>query len=145
MAAESSSNRGKKESTAALSSSPRQDDDVKDLVKSLPHSPNNSSTSKVCAFTTRAFFDSWAVYSPMHIFLRTYTSHTYLNMLLWWFIQFVDGFFSPIYERLGIDRDDRDEELCSVYVPTNHLYIGDVFLVNSKEIYPPQFIHSRRH
>jgi len=21
----------------------------------------------------------------------------------WWFIQFVDGFFSPLYERLGID------------------------------------------
>lgn len=23
--------------------------------------------------------------------------------ITWWFIQFVDGFFSPIYERLGID------------------------------------------
>lgn len=34
-------------------------------------------------------------------------------------------------------RDDGDEELCSVYVPTNHLYIGDVFLVNSKEIIRP--------
>lgn len=21
----------------------------------------------------------------------------------WWFIQFVDGFFSPLYERLGVD------------------------------------------
>ncbi|PSS19512.1 Protein LIKE COV like [Actinidia chinensis var. chinensis] len=146
----------------------------------------------------------------------------------WWFIQFFDGFFSPIYERLGIDifglgfvtslvfiffvgifasswvggtvfwlgewfikrmpfikhiysaskqisaaispdqnttafkevaiirhprigeyafgfitssvvlqREDGDEELCSVYVPTNHLYIGDIFLVNSKEIIRP--------
>ncbi|XP_058188795.1 protein LIKE COV 2 isoform X2 [Rhododendron vialii] len=146
----------------------------------------------------------------------------------WWFIQLVDGFFSPIYERLGIDifgfgfvmslafiffvgmfasswvggtvfwlgewfikrmpfvkhiysaskqitaaispdqnttafkevaiirhprigeyafgfitssvvlqRDNGDEELCSVYVPTNHLYIGDIFLVNSKEIIRP--------
>lgn len=27
-----------------------------------------------------------------------------------------------------------EEELCSVYIPTNHLYIGDIFLVNSKEI-----------
>ncbi|KAL3716195.1 hypothetical protein ACJRO7_007887 [Eucalyptus globulus] len=34
-------------------------------------------------------------------------------------------------------RDDGDEELCSVYVPTNHLYIGDIFLVNSKEIIRP--------
>lgn len=148
--------------------------------------------------------------------------------ITWWFIQFVDGFFSPIYERLGIDifglgfvtsitfiffvgifasswlgstvfwlgewfikrmpfvkhlysaskqissaispdqntnafkevaiirhprigeyaigfitssvvlqRDDGDEELCSIFVPTNHLYIGDVFLVNSNDIIRP--------
>ncbi|KAG7034416.1 Protein LIKE COV 2 [Cucurbita argyrosperma subsp. argyrosperma] len=146
----------------------------------------------------------------------------------WWFIQFVDGFFSPIYERLGVDifglgfitsllfvffigifvsswlgatlfwlgewfiqrmpfvrhlysaskqisaaispdqnttafkevaiirhprvgeyafgfitstvtlqRESEDEELCSVFVPTNHLYIGDIFLVNSKDIIRP--------
>lgn len=33
--------------------------------------------------------------------------------------------------------DKGDEELCSVYVPTNHLYIGDIFLVNSEEIIRP--------
>uniref|UniRef100_A0A803KX77 Uncharacterized protein n=1 Tax=Chenopodium quinoa TaxID=63459 RepID=A0A803KX77_CHEQI len=148
--------------------------------------------------------------------------------ITWWFIQFVDGFFSPLYESLGIDifglgfitsllfvfligvfvsswmgatvfwlgewlikkmpfvrhiysaskqissaispdqnttafkevaiirhpregeyafgfitssvtlqKDDGDEELCSVYVPTNHLYIGDIFLVNSKDVIRP--------
>ncbi|XP_073059542.1 protein LIKE COV 2-like [Primulina eburnea] len=36
-----------------------------------------------------------------------------------------------------LQRDDGDEELCSVYVPTNHLYIGDIFLVNSEEIIRP--------
>lgn len=36
-----------------------------------------------------------------------------------------------------IQRDNGDEELCSVYVPTNHLYIGDIFLVNSEEIIRP--------
>ncbi|XP_071737245.1 protein LIKE COV 1-like isoform X2 [Rutidosis leptorrhynchoides] len=30
-----------------------------------------------------------------------------------------------------------DEELYSVYVPTNHLYIGDIFLVNSKDVIRP--------
>ncbi|KAL5697506.1 Protein LIKE COV 1 [Ranunculus cassubicifolius] len=30
-----------------------------------------------------------------------------------------------------------DEELCCVYVPTNHMYIGDVFLINSNEIIRP--------
>lgn len=36
-----------------------------------------------------------------------------------------------------MQKDDGDEELCSVYVPTNHLYIGDIFLVNSNEIIRP--------
>ncbi|KAG9137732.1 hypothetical protein Leryth_020731 [Lithospermum erythrorhizon] len=148
--------------------------------------------------------------------------------ITWWFIHFVDGFFSPIYAQLGIDifglgfvtsitfiflvgvfmsswlgtsvlglgewfikrmpfvrhiynaskqissaispdqntqafkevaiiRHPRigeyafgfitstvilqnyagDEELCCVYVPTNHLYIGDIFLVNAKDVIRP--------
>ncbi|XP_047330105.1 protein LIKE COV 1-like [Impatiens glandulifera] len=148
--------------------------------------------------------------------------------ITWWFIHFVDGFFSPIYAQLGIDifglgfmtsitfifvvgvfmsswlgtsllnlgewfikrmpfvrhiynaskqissaispdqnsqafkevaiiRHPRigeyafgfitssvilqdhsgEEELCCVYVPTNHLYIGDIFLVNSKDVIRP--------
>ncbi|KAL8510933.1 hypothetical protein ACS0TY_017663 [Phlomoides rotata] len=47
MAAESSSNRGKKESTLVLWNSPRHNDYVEDPVKSPPHSPNNSSTRKL--------------------------------------------------------------------------------------------------
>ncbi|KAM7274698.1 hypothetical protein ACFE04_016564 [Oxalis oulophora] len=30
-----------------------------------------------------------------------------------------------------------DEELCCVYVPTNHLYIGDIFLVNAHDVIRP--------
>lgn len=30
-----------------------------------------------------------------------------------------------------------DEELCCVYVPTNHMYIGDIFLIKSKDIIRP--------
>ncbi|KAJ6810184.1 protein LIKE COV 1-like [Iris pallida] len=30
-----------------------------------------------------------------------------------------------------------EEELCCVYVPTNHLYIGDVFLINSNDVIRP--------
>nr|AFK46639.1 unknown [Medicago truncatula] len=30
-----------------------------------------------------------------------------------------------------------DEELCCVYVPTNHLYIGDIFFVNTKDVIRP--------
>ncbi|KAG7021286.1 Protein CONTINUOUS VASCULAR RING 1, partial [Cucurbita argyrosperma subsp. argyrosperma] len=142
----------------------------------------------------------------------------------WWFIRFVDGFFSPIYAHLGINifglgfvtsitfifvvgvfmsswlgasvlglgewfikrmpfvrhiynaskqissaissdqnsqafkevaiiRHPRigeyafgfitsasysgEEELCCVYVPTNHLYIGDIFLVHTKDVIRP--------
>ncbi|XP_073138027.1 protein LIKE COV 2-like [Henckelia pumila] len=222
MAEEFSSNRGKKESSAGCSNSLGQKDE-EDPVKSPPRSPNSSSTRQ--AF--HAVFQSWVSKKFMTGCVVLFpVAVTFF--VTWWFIQFVDGFFSPIYERLGIDifglgfltslififfvgvfasswlgatvfligewfikqmpfvkhlysaskqisssispdqnttafkevaiirhprvgeyamgfitssvvlqRDDGDEELCSVYVPTNHLYIGDIFLVNSKEIIRP--------
>ncbi|ERM98589.1 hypothetical protein AMTRI_Chr05g56880 [Amborella trichopoda] len=30
-----------------------------------------------------------------------------------------------------------EEDLCCVYVPTNHLYIGDIFLINSNDVIRP--------
>ncbi|KAJ9146106.1 hypothetical protein P3X46_028416 [Hevea brasiliensis] len=45
--------------------------------------------------------------------------------------------FGFITSSVVLQREDGDEELCSVYVPTNHLYIGDIFLVNSDEIIRP--------
>ncbi|GJT05684.1 COV 2-like protein [Tanacetum coccineum] len=45
--------------------------------------------------------------------------------------------FGFITSSVVLQRENGDEELCSVYVPTNHLYIGDVFLVNSEEIIRP--------
>ncbi|XP_010062102.2 protein LIKE COV 2 [Eucalyptus grandis] len=196
--------------------------DPEDVDKSPPSSPN-SSTRKACyavlqSWVSKKFITGCVVLFPVAVTF----------FITWWFIQFFDGFFSPIYERLGIDifglgfvtslififfvgifasswmgatvfwlgewfikrmpfmkhiysaskqisaaispdqnttafkevaiirhprlgeyafgfitssvvlqRDDGDEELCSVYVPTNHLYIGDIFLVNSKEIIRP--------
>ncbi|KAK4348688.1 hypothetical protein RND71_031443 [Anisodus tanguticus] len=205
----------KKEST---SSSAVQEDPV----MSPPSSPK-SSTRKACyavlqSWVSKKFMTGCVVLFPMAVTF----------FITWWFIQFVDGFFSPIYERLGIDifglgfvtsitfiffvgifasswlgstvfwlgewfikrmpfvkhlysaskqissaispdqntnafkevaiirhprigeyaigfitssvtlqRDHGDEELCSIFVPTNHLYIGDVFLVNSNDIIRP--------
>ncbi|KAJ6405491.1 hypothetical protein OIU84_013455 [Salix udensis] len=196
--------------------------DPDDIPKSPPESPN-SSTRKACyavlqSWASKKFMTGCVVLFPVAV--------TFL--VTWWFIQFVDGFFSPIYAHLGIDifglgfvtsiifilfigifasswlgatvflvgewfikrmpfvkhlysaskqissaispdqnttafkevaiirhprhgeyafgfitsslvlqRENGDEELCSVYVPTNHLYIGDVFLVNSEEIIRP--------
>ncbi|KAF8026645.1 hypothetical protein BT93_F3202 [Corymbia citriodora subsp. variegata] len=196
--------------------------DPEDVDKSPPSSPN-SSTRKACyavlqSWVSKKFMTGCVVLFPVAVTF----------FITWWFIKFVDGFFSPIYKRLGIDifglgfvtslffiffigifasswmgatvfwlgewfikrmpfmkhiysaskqisaaispdqkttafkevaiirhprigeyafgfitssvvlqRDDGDEELCSVYVPTNHLYIGDIFLVNSKEIIRP--------
>ncbi|GKC42651.1 COV 1-like protein [Tanacetum coccineum] len=37
----------------------------------------------------------------------------------------------------GMQTYSGEEELYSVYVPTNHLYIGDIFLVNSKDVIRP--------
>ncbi|MBA0846732.1 hypothetical protein Goshw_006344, partial [Gossypium schwendimanii] len=30
--------------------------------------------------------------------------------------------------------DAGEEELCCVFVPTNHLYLGDIFLINAKDV-----------
>lgn len=38
---------------------------------------------------------------------------------------------------IQIQNYSGDEELCCVYVPTNHLYIGDIFLVNAKDVIRP--------
>ncbi|KAG8503107.1 hypothetical protein CXB51_000883 [Gossypium anomalum] len=37
---------------------------------------------------------------------------------------------SPVVLQKGVGED----ELCCVYVPTNHLYLGDLFLISSKDI-----------
>ncbi|BBN15739.1 hypothetical protein MPTK1_7g00390 [Marchantia polymorpha subsp. ruderalis] len=42
-----------------------------------------------------------------------------------------------ITSTLVLQNETGDEELCSVYVPTNHLYIGDIFLVGSREVIRP--------
>uniref|UniRef100_A0A1D1Z227 ATP synthase subunit alpha n=2 Tax=Anthurium amnicola TaxID=1678845 RepID=A0A1D1Z227_9ARAE len=195
--------------------------DPEDPAKSPPSSPN--STRKACcavlqSWISRKFMTGCVVLFPVAVTF----------FVTWWFIQFVDGFFSPLYAKLGIDifglgfmtsllfvffvgifvsswlgatvfwvgewfikrmpfvrhiysaskqissaispdqnttafkevaiichprvgeyafgfitssvilqTDKGDEELCSVYVPTNHLYIGDIFLVKSAEIIRP--------
>ncbi|KAJ7286645.1 hypothetical protein O6H91_05G073800 [Diphasiastrum complanatum] len=45
--------------------------------------------------------------------------------------------FGFITSSLILQNENGDEELCSVYVPTNHLYIGDIFLINSRDIIRP--------
>ncbi|XP_059638131.1 protein LIKE COV 1-like [Cornus florida] len=45
--------------------------------------------------------------------------------------------FGFITSSVVLQSDIGEEELCCVYVPTNHLYIGDIFLVNSKDVIRP--------
>ncbi|XP_042512854.1 protein LIKE COV 2-like [Macadamia integrifolia] len=211
-----------KESTSIPLSQGGAGEDPEDPAKSPPNSPS-SSTRKACfavlqSWVSKKFMTGCVVLFPVAVTF----------FITWWFIQFVDGFFSPIYERIGVDifglgfvtslifvflvgvfvsswmgatvfwlgemlikrmplmkhiysaskqisaaispdqnttafkevaiirhprvgeyafgfitssvvlqRENGDEELCSVYVPTNHLYIGDIFLVNSEEIIRP--------
>ncbi|KAL1824880.1 protein LIKE COV 2 [Daucus carota subsp. sativus] len=185
--------------------------------------PPNSSTRKACYAVLQSWVSTKFMTGCVVLFPVAVTF-----FVTWWFIQFFDGFFSPIYERLGVEifglgfitslvfiffigifasswmgstvfwlgewfikrmpfinniysaskqisaaispdqnttafkevaiirhprlgeyafgfitstvvlqKENGDEELCSVFVPTNHLYIGDVFLVNSAEIIRP--------
>ncbi|KAH9608417.1 hypothetical protein KSS87_021351 [Heliosperma pusillum] len=45
--------------------------------------------------------------------------------------------FGFITSSVTLQSFSGDEELCCVYVPTNHLYIGDIFLVNSNDVIRP--------
>ncbi|XP_076941263.1 protein LIKE COV 1-like [Bidens hawaiensis] len=186
---------------------------------SFAHHPGRETFSKVLrSWASKKFMTGCVILLPLAITFY----------VTWWFIHFVDGFFSPIYEQLGInifglgfvtsvsfifvvgifmsswlgasvlslgewfikrmpfvrhiydaskqistaispDQNSRafkevviikhpragefafgfitssfvlqsytgEEKLYSVYVPTNHLYIGDIFLVNSKDVVRP--------
>ncbi|EOA37015.1 hypothetical protein CARUB_v10010047mg [Capsella rubella] len=213
----------KEATTSSLSQGLTPHQDLEDAPKSSPPNSPNSSTRKACygvlqSWVSKKFMTGFVVLFPVAV--------TFL--ITWWFVQFVDGFFSPVYENLGVDifglgfitsvlftffvgifasswlgstvfwlgeqfirrmpfvkhiysaskqistaispdqnttafkevaiirhprigeyafgfitssvtlqTDHGEEELCSVYVPTNHLYIGDVFLVSSEEIIRP--------
>ncbi|KAK8523166.1 hypothetical protein V6N13_113121 [Hibiscus sabdariffa] len=43
--------------------------------------------------------------------------------------------FGFITSSVTLQSYSGEEELCCVFVPTNHLYIGDIFLVNSKDVF----------
>ncbi|OIV94247.1 hypothetical protein TanjilG_00098 [Lupinus angustifolius] len=45
--------------------------------------------------------------------------------------------FGFITSSVVLQNYSGDEELCCVYVPTNHLYIGDIFLVNTVDVIRP--------
>ncbi|XP_062118258.1 protein LIKE COV 1-like [Humulus lupulus] len=38
---------------------------------------------------------------------------------------------------VALQRSLGEEQLCCVYVPSNHLYIGDIFLINSNDVLRP--------
>ncbi|KAK8545213.1 hypothetical protein V6N12_026053 [Hibiscus sabdariffa] len=45
--------------------------------------------------------------------------------------------FGFITSSVTLQSFSGEEELCCVYVPTNHLYIGDIFLINTKDVIRP--------
>ncbi|KAI5588577.1 hypothetical protein POPTR_005G124100v4 [Populus trichocarpa] len=132
-------------------------------IISSHHSSSEEAMSKVIrSWASKKFMSGCVILLPMAITF----------CITWWFISFVDGFFSPIYAHFGVNIFDQSsnafkevaiirhprhgeyafgfitsivilrgsmgaEELCCVYVPTNHLYLGDIFLISSKDILRP--------
>ncbi|XP_039033400.1 protein LIKE COV 1-like [Hibiscus syriacus] len=45
--------------------------------------------------------------------------------------------FGFITSSVTLQSYSGEEELCCVYVPTNHLYVGDIFLINTKDVFRP--------
>ncbi|KAF8074214.1 hypothetical protein N665_1120s0010, partial [Sinapis alba] len=96
-----------KEATTSSLSQGLAPQDPEDPPKSPPNSPN-SSTRKACyavlqSWVSKKFMTGFVVLFPVAV--------TFL--ITWWFIQFVDGFFSPIYETLGVDIFGKAENLIS--------------------------------
>ncbi|KAJ4843832.1 Protein LIKE COV 3 [Turnera subulata] len=48
--------------------------------------------------------------------------------------EYAFGFITSV---VILRKSSGTEELCCVYVPTNHLYLGDIFLISSKDILRP--------
>lgn len=72
-------------------------EDPEDPAKAPPNSPN-SSTRKACCYFLQSWVSKKFMTGCVVLFPVAVTF-----FITWWFIQFVDGFFSPLYERLGID------------------------------------------
>ncbi|KAI7729814.1 hypothetical protein M8C21_003810 [Ambrosia artemisiifolia] len=92
---------GSKESTSTTTNNNNQHhliiEDTEDTVKSPPNSPN-SSTRKACyavlqSWVSKKFMTGCVVLFPVAVTF----------FVTWWIVQFFDGFFSPIYERLGVE------------------------------------------
>ncbi|GJN17049.1 hypothetical protein PR202_gb04087 [Eleusine coracana subsp. coracana] len=88
-----------KESTSIPLSQAAEAVDPEDPAKSPPRpsSPTTSTRKACCAvlqsWVSRKFMTGCVVLFPVAVTF----------FITWWFIQFVDGFFSPLYAKLGID------------------------------------------
>ncbi|KAL0349625.1 UNVERIFIED_CONTAM: protein LIKE COV 2 [Sesamum radiatum] len=71
--------------------------DPEDPLKSPPTSPD-SSTRRACCFVLQSWVSKKFMTGCVVLFPVAVTF-----FVTWWFIQFVDGFFSPLYAQLGFD------------------------------------------
>ncbi|XP_022157585.1 protein CONTINUOUS VASCULAR RING 1-like [Momordica charantia] len=226
---------GDEKSAIAMASRDRERD--RELLIPVAESPTDEASSKPSSSSSSSHHPGRETFYKV---VRSWASKKFMTgcvilfpiaitfYITWWFIRFVDGFFSPIYAHLGInifglgfvtsitfiflvgvfmsswlgasvlglgewfikrmpfvrhiynaskqissaissDQNSQafkevaiishprvgeyafgfitssvilqnysgEEELCCVYVPTNHLYIGDIFLVHTKDVIRP--------
>lgn len=65
------------------------------------------------------------------------TSHAFKEVAIIRHPRLGEYAFGFITSTVILHNNTDAEELCCVYVPTNHLYLGDIFLVNSKDVRMP--------
>ncbi|KAI5003590.1 hypothetical protein ZWY2020_030750 [Hordeum vulgare] len=88
-----------KESTSVPLSQAAEAVDPEDPAKSPPRpsSPTTSTRKACCAvlqsWVSRKFMTGCVVLFPV----------AFTFFITWWFVQFVDGFFSPLYAKIGVD------------------------------------------
>ncbi|EMS55210.1 hypothetical protein TRIUR3_22680 [Triticum urartu] len=94
-----------KESTSVPLSQAAEGVGPEDPAKSPPRpsSPTTSTRKACCAvlqsWVSRKFMTGWYIlHQNVVLFPVAFTF-----FITWWFVQFVDGFFSPLYAKLGVN------------------------------------------
>ncbi|KAK3011622.1 hypothetical protein RJ639_011124 [Escallonia herrerae] len=78
----------------------------------------------------------WFIGWEIHL-VQNQNSHAFKEVAIIRHPRLGEYAFGFITSTVILSKSSGAEELCCVYVPTNHLYLGDILLINSKDVMRP--------
>lgn len=79
----------------------------------------------------------WNLLKPFHTLFIDQSSNAFKEVAIIRHPRIGEYAFGFITSTVILQHSVGEEELCCVYVPSNHLYIGDIFLTSSNDILRP--------